>query len=64
MQSLESVPVELRDSVERFLERAGAPAIAPVMTLTLSADHRVVDGAVAAEFLGTLVAALEQPAER
>jgi pyruvate dehydrogenase E2 component (dihydrolipoamide acetyltransferase) len=32
-----------------------------VMTLTLSADHRVVDGANAAEFLRTLRAMLEEP---
>jgi pyruvate dehydrogenase E2 component (dihydrolipoamide acetyltransferase) len=32
-----------------------------VMHLTLSADHRVVDGVKAAEFLGTLKKMLEQP---
>ncbi|HEX4054857.1 MAG TPA: dihydrolipoamide acetyltransferase family protein [Tepidisphaeraceae bacterium] len=32
-----------------------------MITLTLSADHRVVDGAVAANFLKTLKASLEQP---
>ncbi|MFV0339267.1 MAG: dihydrolipoamide acetyltransferase family protein, partial [Parachlamydiaceae bacterium] len=32
-----------------------------VMHLTLSADHRVVDGVKAAEFLGTLKKILEQP---
>jgi pyruvate dehydrogenase E2 component (dihydrolipoamide acetyltransferase) len=33
----------------------------PVMNLTLSADHRVVDGAAAARFLAELKAALENP---
>ena len=33
-----------------------------IMTVTLSADHRVVDGATAAEFLRTLKAMLEEPA--
>jgi pyruvate dehydrogenase E2 component (dihydrolipoamide acetyltransferase) len=32
-----------------------------MMTLTISADHRAVDGAVAAEFLQTLKSMLEEP---
>ncbi len=32
-----------------------------MMKLTLSADHRAVDGAVAAEFLHTLKGTLEEP---
>jgi pyruvate dehydrogenase E2 component (dihydrolipoamide acetyltransferase) len=36
--------------------------IRPMMTLTLTSDHRAVDGAVAAEFLGTVRSLLEEPA--
>lgn len=35
--------------------------VRPMMTLTLGADHRVIDGAVAANFLSDLVKALETP---
>jgi pyruvate dehydrogenase E2 component (dihydrolipoamide acetyltransferase) len=37
-------------------------AVRPMMTATLSADHRVVDGADAARFLNELKSALESPA--
>jgi pyruvate dehydrogenase E2 component (dihydrolipoyllysine-residue acetyltransferase) len=37
------------------------PGIRPMMTLTLSSDHRVVDGARAAEFLRDLVEAIANP---
>jgi pyruvate dehydrogenase E2 component (dihydrolipoamide acetyltransferase) len=36
--------------------------IKPMMSLTLTCDHRAVDGADAAEFLGTVRALLEEPA--
>ena len=39
-----------------------ALAVGTVMTVTLTADHRAVDGAAAAEFLRTLKALLEEPA--
>jgi pyruvate dehydrogenase E2 component (dihydrolipoamide acetyltransferase) len=39
----------------------GKPAIRPMMTMTLSSDHRVVDGVRAAEFLGDLVSAIREP---
>jgi pyruvate dehydrogenase E2 component (dihydrolipoamide acetyltransferase) len=35
--------------------------IKPMMSLTLTCDHRAIDGAVAAEFLGTVRAFLEEP---
>ena len=36
--------------------------VRPMMSLTLSADHRVIDGIVAARFLSDLVTGLESPA--
>jgi pyruvate dehydrogenase E2 component (dihydrolipoamide acetyltransferase) len=45
----------------RAVVRGGAVTVATRMTLTLSADHRVVDGAVAAAFLAALRERLEQP---
>ena len=46
---------------QRPVVRAGALSIAEMVTLTLSADHRVVDGAVGAAFLATLRGLLERP---
>jgi pyruvate dehydrogenase E2 component (dihydrolipoamide acetyltransferase) len=46
---------------QRPVARAGALSIAEMATLTLSADHRVVDGAVGAAFLATLRGFLERP---
>jgi pyruvate dehydrogenase E2 component (dihydrolipoamide acetyltransferase) len=40
----------------------GSLAVGTVMTVTLTADHRAVDGAAAAEFLRTLKGLLEEPA--
>ena len=42
--------------------RDGELDIAPLMRLTLTCDHRAIDGADGAEFLQTLVALVEQPA--
>jgi pyruvate dehydrogenase E2 component (dihydrolipoamide acetyltransferase) len=39
---------------EVIVARNAAPAVAQVVTLTLSADHRVIDGAQGAAFLATL----------
>jgi pyruvate dehydrogenase E2 component (dihydrolipoamide acetyltransferase) len=41
--------------------RDGEVVIRPILRLTLSADHRVVDGATAAEFLVALRDLLERP---
>ena len=44
--------------VDRVVPVDGKPEIRPMLTLTLSCDHRIVDGARAAEFLRDLAAAL------
>ena len=46
---------------DRVVAVNGQPAVRPMMTITLSSDHRVVDGAQAAAFLNDLAAALEKP---
>ncbi|HZN22414.1 MAG TPA: dihydrolipoamide acetyltransferase family protein [Gaiellaceae bacterium] len=48
--------------VERVVPVDGAPGIRPMMALTLSCDHRVIDGARAAQFLSELAALIEEPA--
>jgi pyruvate dehydrogenase E2 component (dihydrolipoyllysine-residue acetyltransferase) len=39
----------------------GKPAVRPMMSLTLSSDHRVADGVRAALFLNDLAEALREP---
>lgn len=39
----------------------GQPTVQPMMTLTLSCDHRVVDGARGAQFLQTVASFIEEP---
>jgi pyruvate dehydrogenase E2 component (dihydrolipoamide acetyltransferase) len=46
---------------ERVVPVDGKPGIRPMMTMTLSSDHRVVDGARAAEFLSDLADAIREP---
>jgi pyruvate dehydrogenase E2 component (dihydrolipoamide acetyltransferase) len=46
---------------DRPLVREGQLVIAPTMRVTLSCDHRVIDGAYAASFLAELRRILEQP---
>ena len=47
---------------ERAVARDGKIVAATMMTLTMSCDHRVVDGATGARFLQTLKAFIEEPA--
>ena len=46
---------------DRVVAVGGQPAVHPMMTLTLSCDHRVVDGAIGAKFLQTVVRFIEDP---
>ncbi|HLJ23521.1 MAG TPA: dihydrolipoamide acetyltransferase family protein [Candidatus Acidoferrales bacterium] len=46
---------------DRVVPVDGKPGIRPMMTLTLSCDHRVFDGARAALFLNDLAAAILEP---
>lgn len=47
---------------ERVVARKGQMVIRNMMSLTLAVDHRVVDGAMGAQFLQSLKAYIEQPA--
>ncbi len=47
---------------DRVVAADGKPAVRPMMTLTLSCDHRVADGARAALFLSDLAEAAREPA--
>jgi pyruvate dehydrogenase E2 component (dihydrolipoamide acetyltransferase) len=46
---------------ERVVARGGQPVVRPTIILSLSCDHRAVDGAHAAEFLDTLAGLIEDP---
>jgi pyruvate dehydrogenase E2 component (dihydrolipoamide acetyltransferase) len=46
---------------DQVVPRDGELHVLPIMTMTLTCDHRAVDGATGAEFLQTLKALLEEP---
>jgi pyruvate dehydrogenase E2 component (dihydrolipoamide acetyltransferase) len=46
---------------DRVVPLNGVPAVAPMMVLTLSCDHRALDGARGAQFLGALADLVEEP---
>jgi pyruvate dehydrogenase E2 component (dihydrolipoamide acetyltransferase) len=46
---------------DRVVAVGGQPAVRPRMEITLTADHRAVDGATGAEFLATVKEYLEEP---
>jgi pyruvate dehydrogenase E2 component (dihydrolipoamide acetyltransferase) len=47
--------------VDRVVAVQGKPAVRPMMTLTVSCDHRVADGARAALFLSDLAESMREP---
>jgi len=47
---------------ERVIPVDGRPGIRPLATLSVAFDHRVVTGAIGADFLETLAALVEEPA--
>jgi pyruvate dehydrogenase E2 component (dihydrolipoamide acetyltransferase) len=47
--------------VDRVVAVNGQPAVQPTMVLTLSCDHRALDGARGAQFLGALGELIEEP---
>jgi pyruvate dehydrogenase E2 component (dihydrolipoamide acetyltransferase) len=46
---------------ERVAAAQGAPVVRPMMSMTVSCDHRVADGARAARFLGELARIIQEP---
>jgi pyruvate dehydrogenase E2 component (dihydrolipoamide acetyltransferase) len=47
---------------DRIVAIDGQPHVRPILELSVSFDHRVVDGARGAEFLGSLAGLIEEPA--
>jgi pyruvate dehydrogenase E2 component (dihydrolipoamide acetyltransferase) len=46
---------------DRIVALEGQPVVRLMLTLTISCDHRIVDGARAAQFLATLATLIEEP---
>jgi pyruvate dehydrogenase E2 component (dihydrolipoamide acetyltransferase) len=65
-QAIVNAPQAAILAVGRMVERPvavnGEVVVRPVLTLSVSFDHRVVDGARGAEFLDTLASLCEEPA--
>jgi pyruvate dehydrogenase E2 component (dihydrolipoamide acetyltransferase) len=47
---------------DKVIAKAGEPVVAQVMPLSLSYDHRVIDGAVGRRFMALVIENLEEPA--
>ncbi|VTZ21706.1 Dihydrolipoyllysine-residue acetyltransferase component of pyruvate dehydrogenase complex (fragment) [Methylocella tundrae] len=46
---------------QRVIVKDGAPAVATLMSATLSTDHRAIDGALGAELIGAFKHLIERP---
>ncbi|WP_034994967.1 pyruvate dehydrogenase complex dihydrolipoamide acetyltransferase [Beijerinckia mobilis] len=46
---------------QRVIVKNGAPAVATLMTVTLSTDHRAVDGVLGAQLIGAFKSLIENP---
>ena len=49
-------------AVQRPVVRGGQVVPGHVMSMTMSSDHRIIDGAMAAQYLNTVKELLEKPA--
>ncbi len=49
-------------AVQKPVVRNGQLVVGHVMSMTMSSDHRIIDGAMAAQYLATVKAMLEKPA--
>jgi len=57
----ESAILRVGAVTERAVVRDGQLVARPIMTYSLTYDHRVIDGAVAAKFISSFISALENP---
>ena len=57
----ESAILRVSGITERAVVREGQIVIRPIMTYSLTYDHRVIVGAVAAKFMSNLISTLENP---
>jgi pyruvate dehydrogenase E2 component (dihydrolipoamide acetyltransferase) len=58
-----STILSVGNAVPSVLPHNGVPTVRKKMSLSIAADHRVVDGAYAAQFLGFIKAQLQDPRE-
>ncbi len=57
----ESAILRVSSITDRVVARDGQMVISPIMTYSFTYDHRVIDGAVAAKFMSSLISTLENP---